>query len=333
MTTESNIAGKRNVSLDILKIFTMLLIINSHSDILYPAQIRFLASGGAIGNELFFLISGYLFSAKDDIGRDIWKRFIKLYIPAYIMIMMTLLCGKIHVDSIEVFVKEFIWPTHFWFVGAIFVYSVILYALKKKAKIDNKKSFVCFGLIVVLIDLLLYIFCIPDKSFWIVEDAYISIIPFRSIYSIFAFVLGYYLKRNWKRIRSRLSHGTVVTMAVVFFVLFYGFKLLLNRGIVPMPMQILSQPLTIMSALFIFMAFAMTDLNQKLDGKRAEHMINTLSGFSLESYLVQFLIIAGIAALNIVFPVNMVVCVVCVMFAAGILHVIDVKVIRAILRE
>ena len=333
MTTESNIARKRNISLNLLKLLTMMLIINSHSDVLYPAKISFLASGGGIGNELFFLISGYLFSAKDDIGRDVLKRFIKLYIPAYIMVLLTMLCGRIHVDSIEGIIKEFIWPTHFWFVGAILVYSIILYVLIEKAKIDKNTSFVGFGLIVVLVDLLLYIFCIPDKSFWIVEDAYISIIPFRSIYSIFAFVLGYYLKRNLKRIRSRISHGLVVIMAVVFFALFYGFKLLLNRGIVPMPLQILSQPLTIMSALFIFMAFAMMDLNQKLDGKRAELVINTLSGFSLESYLVQFLIIAGIAALNIVFPVNMVVCVVCVLIASKVLHAVDAKVIRAILRE
>ena len=37
---------KRDISLDVLKVLTMFLIINSHSDILYPQKIQFLASGG-----------------------------------------------------------------------------------------------------------------------------------------------------------------------------------------------------------------------------------------------------------------------------------------------
>lgn len=324
---------QKNVSLNLLKLFTMLLIINSHSDVLYPEKIRFLASGGGIGNELFFLISGYLFSAKIEIGKDLWRRFIRLYVPAYIMILITLICGRISVNSIGGFVKEYIWPTHFWFVGAILAYSAILYVLIQKAKIESRTSFAIFGFAVVLADILLYLICIPDKSFWIVEDAYIGIIPFRSVYSIFAFVLGYYLKKNWESIRSKFHHEKVAILAVVFFVLFYGFKYMLNKGIVPMQMQILSQPLTILSALFIFIAFAMLNLNQKLDGKRVERVINTVSGLSLESYLVQFMIIAAVSTLNITFPINLIVSIAFTMIGAGFLHVVDKKVVKMMVKE
>ena len=41
---------KRDLSIDILKLLTVLLIINSHSDILYPPKIKFLASGGVLVN-------------------------------------------------------------------------------------------------------------------------------------------------------------------------------------------------------------------------------------------------------------------------------------------
>ena len=39
---------RRELSIDILKLFTILLIINSHSDVLYPSKIQFLASGQTV---------------------------------------------------------------------------------------------------------------------------------------------------------------------------------------------------------------------------------------------------------------------------------------------
>ena len=46
---------QRNISIDILKCFAALIITNSHMDILYP-KFGALATGGAIGDALFFLL-------------------------------------------------------------------------------------------------------------------------------------------------------------------------------------------------------------------------------------------------------------------------------------
>ncbi|MBQ9664478.1 MAG: acyltransferase family protein [Oscillospiraceae bacterium] len=323
---------KRTISLDILKLFTILLIINSHSDVLYPSKIQFLASGGGIGNELFFLISGYLFSAKVDIPGDLRKRFARLYLPTYIMIIITWIFGKLELDSVSRIIGTFIWPTKFWFVGAIFLYSFFLYALIKHG-IRKTKRFVLFGITVLIVDLLLYILLIPDKSVWIVEDVYFGFVPYRSIYSIFAFVLGYYLKMNKERLVGKIKESHTVVIAVVLFLGFYGFKFLLNKNIIPMSMQIFSHPLTIISALFIFLAFAQLDLNSFLEGKKVEHWINILAGLSLESYLVQFLIIGGIAYLNILFPMNFIICILAVLIAAWILHWVSGKLTGLILKR
>ena len=152
-------------------------------------------------------------------------------------------------------------------MGAIFVYSVILYALIKNG-ISKMKKFVLFGITVAITDLLLYFLLIPDKSRWIVEDAYFGFAPYRSIYSIAAFVLGYYLKVNKERLVGKIKESYTVVIATVLFLGFYGFKFLLNRNIVPMSMQIISHPLTIASALFVFLAFAQLDLNKVLEGKK-----------------------------------------------------------------
>ena len=122
-------------------------------------------------------------------------------------------------------------------------------------------------------------------------------------------------------------------IAVVLFLGFYGFKFLLNKNIIPMSMQIFSHPLTIISALFIFLAFAQLDLNSFLEGKKVEHWINILAGLSLESYLVQFLIIGGIAYLNILFPMNFIICILAVLIAAWILHWVSGKLTGLILKR
>ena len=217
-------------------------------------------------------------------------------------------------------IREYIWPTHFWFVGAIFLYSAVLHLLVEKANIEERTSFIVFGIVVAVVDIISYICCIHDKTIWIVEDAYLGIVPFRSIYSIFAYVFGYYIKRNWEWVVRRLKQKVVACAAIVMFIGFYGFKFLLNRGNIPMWLQIISHPLTIMSALSIFLTFALGNLNPRLEKKRVGTWINTLSELSLESYLVQFLVIEWIADFEILFPVNMIICILLVMIFAWFLH-------------
>lgn len=48
----------RDYSVDVIKFFAVILIINSHADIMYP-QLKILATGGAIGDCLFLFCSGF----------------------------------------------------------------------------------------------------------------------------------------------------------------------------------------------------------------------------------------------------------------------------------
>lgn len=49
---------QRDISIDIMKFFAVLAITNSHMELLY-GDYSFLATGGAIGDVLFFFASGY----------------------------------------------------------------------------------------------------------------------------------------------------------------------------------------------------------------------------------------------------------------------------------
>lgn len=56
----------RNISIDILKFLAVLFITNSHMDLLY-GEYSYLATGGAIGDALFFFISGFTIFSEGNI--------------------------------------------------------------------------------------------------------------------------------------------------------------------------------------------------------------------------------------------------------------------------
>jgi peptidoglycan/LPS O-acetylase OafA/YrhL len=49
---------QRDISIDILKFFAVLFITNSHMDVMYE-KFSGLATGGSIGDSLFFFASGF----------------------------------------------------------------------------------------------------------------------------------------------------------------------------------------------------------------------------------------------------------------------------------
>lgn len=49
---------ERDFAIDVVKFLAVLLIINSHADVMYP-HLKILATGGAIGDCLFLFCSGF----------------------------------------------------------------------------------------------------------------------------------------------------------------------------------------------------------------------------------------------------------------------------------
>jgi len=55
----------------------------------------------------------------------------------------------------------------------------------EKANIEKRILFIVFGIVVAMVDIIFYIYCIHDKTIWI-------------------YVIGYYIKRNWEWVAQRL---------------------------------------------------------------------------------------------------------------------------------
>lgn len=322
--SESPTSYKNLVSF--MKLLALLMIINSHSDILFPAKIRVLATGGALGNAIFFAMSGYLTKIKSGITwKSILQRFLRLYLPIYLFCLLT---GKFDssllTDAKNVFAL-LIWPTPYWFISAVFFFYVLL-LLMKLTGLTQRKYFVRVCIIFLAVYFLSYIFGIENKDVWIVEDGKISgtVIPFKCIYSFFIYYSGFMMREHNIRISGKFS-GIVM---FVSFVLTYLVKFLMQKNIIPMSWQILNQFTVMFFALSCVCfadeyEYAFCRINQNV-----LKSINSLSKISLEAYIVQGTIISFIASQNIMFPLNLLLVMISVIVCAYIFCALNSKIIK-----
>ncbi len=118
---------ERDISVDLLKFAAALLIVNSHMGWLYVTG-KFLATGGAIGDALFFFCSGYtLFLGRERRFDNWYKRRISRIYPAifcWAIVMAFIFHKHPGIDSIILYGGG-------WFVTCIMVYYVLIYFIRK----------------------------------------------------------------------------------------------------------------------------------------------------------------------------------------------------------
>ena len=122
-----------------LRFFAIALIINSHLDNYYP--IRFFATGGAMGNALFFVLSsfGLFLSAQNNLKPFTeWytQRIKRIYPTVWTVVILLTLPYKIYMDAFDlknllIFFGNFFYPP-FWFLQALMLFYILIYFIIKK---------------------------------------------------------------------------------------------------------------------------------------------------------------------------------------------------------
>ncbi|MDT4845418.1 Acyltransferase family protein [compost metagenome] len=115
------------------------LITLSHLDAFVPDPR--IATGGAIGNSLFFFLSGFgLTMSLNATGQGastpsllayLRKRVLRLYPAVLIVACAMLAVGMIRITDIADLARIFVWPTPFWFVSAVMVFYVPVFYLAR----------------------------------------------------------------------------------------------------------------------------------------------------------------------------------------------------------
>lgn len=144
---------QRDISIDILKFFAVLLITNSHMKPLYGEYSQ-LATGGAIGDVLFFFCSGFtLFLGQERRFDNYYKRRINRIYPT--VLMWALLASVCFGQNENM--EYIILYGGGWFVSCIMIYYVVLHFIRKFAFRHLWMTFaVC-----TLVSLIWY--CVMDK--------------------------------------------------------------------------------------------------------------------------------------------------------------------------
>ena len=314
---------KRYVLLDVLRVAAILLVLNSHFDPLYP--ISALATGGAAGNGLFFVLSGYCLKMQPGFLRHMGRRALRLYPGVWIAFIAQLIIGGKAITGVGDAFTQLIWPTAFWFVGAILLFDALLYGLEK---LDFTRHFGLFTFVMAAVYAACYLL-IVDKTRWSVEEAGLATPQqaFKLIYCFYIYAMGYTLRKRGVPAWSKGRTGLVFIAAAALFVFSFGFKLVLNRFPATMPLQFLTQ-LAIVGFTFgaVICALGWEEGWTRLSAPWLRRAMAAFAAVSLEMYLVQFPIISMGKALP--FPVNVAVVVPVTVLFAFLLHWADNAIYR-----
>lgn len=308
---------KRYIFVALLKAFAALLIINSHYDQIYP--IEELATGGAIGNAIFFAISGFcLYPVSETFIQWIPNRLAKLYIPTLIMTMVALLTYKKGELMLDTALSILIWPTFYWFVGAIIIFYILFYILKE---VKSDKAFLVLGLILTLIYVLYYVI-LPDKTTWVIEAKGLNSLEgyFKLIYYFAAMMMG-----KWFRIhidKEYKKSSLYLAGMVGAFISIYAVKLLIIKIPEMMPLQFLNQISVLIFVAYAFMfSLSIESYLRNMENTKFYGYIKYISNITLCLYLVQFVIIEY--TYRMLFPINFVFASIAIFASASVLNFIS----------
>ena len=303
---------KKLQCINAMKLLAIMLVINSHMDKLYPKS--YLATGGALGNALFFIISGYFFSTKLKLKGIILKKLKRLY-PETIIVTILYYClgyWDLSFKFVDL-IYEFIFPTKFWFVGVLFLFYILVYLLDC---INFTKNYIAFTIIIWICYFLYYIFLI-DKTVWSVETSGINSFEgfFKLIYYFYIFCTGFYIK---KFVTQYKKYNNMLILSLMFFLMTLISKVLLQKGIIEMNMQFVCQIFGTLFAIFtLLFSLSFESVYIKLSSN-IRKKIDFISEHSMELYLLQFIVIYY--SEYVIFPFNIIIAVVLTIFLAIILN-------------
>ena len=126
-------------------------------------------------------------------------------------------------------------------------------------------------------------------------------------------------------INNAINRKLLFPSAVVSFIMFYFFKYCLNKELIPMYMQIFSQPITVICVVSIMLWILTSNkINEWLQHSNyTADIINKLGLITLEAFLVQFELVSFVDKCNIAFPLNYFVNVTVIIIASYMFHIVS----------
>ena len=297
---------ERNISVDFLRFLAALLITNSHMQLLY-GKYAMLATGGSIGDALFFFCSGFTLFLKP-MGTasnfpDWYKRRINRIYPSVLAIAIVA-CGIFNIrrDIIDIILYG-----GGWFITYIMVYYVLIFFIGAYLK-DKTIHFLLLSAVLTG----LYFFIFSSKIYTVYYYNIYSDAIIRWPMFMMPILLGAQIGVSAPKIKYRPwvdTIGLIVSVAA-FYILIYLSAI--NKQL--MPLQYVSC-LVLMVITYFFYQVGCSPLVKRIYQHRTGHfIIRFVGGLCLEIYLVQRLVFTD--KMNSLFPLNLLIMFVIVIAAA-----------------
>lgn len=295
-----------------LRFAACVLITNSHLDSYYP--IAAVATGGSLGNSLFFALSGYglAISRSRALSFGPWlsRRLERVYPTATVMTVATLLIwSQPKMSGVLDAIAAFIYPTPYWFVAAVVPFYIGTYFVLKKR---SKALLIAVALAACIPYAALYLTTV-DTSVWTVESA-----PLKYFFYWQMMMLGTYLgmTRDERPEQSPVSLGVVLAACLLVYA---AVKLALG-GALPWEWQFLAQVATFPIIAALMMLFerpaSMAGLMRTWIGRP----IALIGGLTLEVYVVQNRVLGIDWIGGRAFPLNVILFIAGTLLAAYLLN-------------
>lgn len=271
----------RQVDTRLMLFIATVLITLSHLDAFVPDPR--IASGGAIGNSLFFFLSGFgvtcalkasAAAARSPSFFDYFKRrILRLYPAVLLMLGPALLANAVYHQKEFVFFKSLVWPTPFWFIPAVMLFYIPLFGI---ARLSPRVAILALAPLIVPY---IYLYLQLDLSKFTVEsENFVKIINYFCI-TVMGSVVA---KSGIAPKATNLNIGMFLLSYLAFVVM----KLTLFRfGF--SEFQFVNHLLLYPIIYYSFHLFCSPKILALLSKTSARHAVYWLSGLTLEIYLVQ----------------------------------------------
>lgn len=292
---KEDIKASYDWSIVIIKFIATFFVLNSHMDICYP-KYSFLATGGGIGNTLFFFASGFtLYFGRQTSFPDYYKRRISRIYPAVIAMAFA---GCLIWNNQSNFIQSL---TNAWFINCIMVYYVLLWICRR---LNLNLIYVMILSTIIGLSVLLYFHDFTQGIIYGNKTLrYFIYFPFMAF--------GAFLGVHREKLSYKRHHFWLM---LISFISWYGLNSFKNE------MQVGS-----MIVLFPFLYYIYSCGNSRfmttiLSNKVARLVIVFCGGLCLEVYLIQFSLITD--RFNNIFPLNIPLIFIIVISSAYFLHIL-----------
>lgn len=305
--------------LNLARAIAILLVTNSHLGEFYPWPM--LASGGMVGNCLFFICSGWsiAYSLRNTpVGFAGWirKRLLRLYFPLVLWMCVLLAFSRYEPASWEQAVGLLLWPSDYWFIPAIALFYVPVYLLSTRVRGQAAWGVVLALLAgVYLLDYLLN----RDLSRWSIEESIASKLHFYLV------AVGIGVAFGCVGLRRRVPWYVAALAVLGYLALHYVLK---SHGL--FQWQVLVQVSGLIAATLFVAALAQCPVQAFERGTRS--VVDHLSSRAIYIYLAQVPLVTGGLSAFAPFPLNVAAMLLMVAVLAELLYQLDLPRLRQLVK-